>query len=323
MPLEDRFRRRIDYLRISVTDRCNLRCIYCMPHERRPFEFKEILSYEEIITIVQVAAELGIRRVRLTGGEPLMRRNILYLIRKIAEIHGIEDLSLTTNGVLLEEMAEQLRKAGLSRVNVSLDSLDPDKYSDITRGGDIQRVLRGIKKAQAVGLTPVKLNVVVVRGINDDEVLDFAKLTLRDDLHVRFIEFMPGRHNEWQRDRVVTIKEIKEKIETHFPLEPAIVETSGPAKHWRIKDAKGLIGFISPLSEHFCNECNRLRITSDGKLRPCLFSHDEIDLKEALKNGASRQDLKDIFLKALLIKPEGHYVLEEGQISRPMSEIGG
>lgn len=323
MALEDRFRRRIDYLRISVTDRCNLRCIYCMPHEIKPIEFKKILSYEEIIRVVQVAAELGIRRIRLTGGEPLMRRNILYLIKRISETRGIEDLSLTTNGILLEDMAEQLKEAGLSRVNVSLDSLSPTRYADITRGGDIQRVLRGIKKAQQVGLTPVKLNVVVVRDLNDDEIIDFAGLTMHDEIHVRFIEFMPGRHNEWQRDRVVTAKEIKEKVESEFPLEPIVVDTPGPAKHWKIKGAKGLIGFISPLSEHFCHECNRLRITSDGKIRPCLFSHEEIDLKEALRNGGTREDIKDLLLKAILTKPEGHYISEKGQIPRPMSEIGG
>jgi cyclic pyranopterin phosphate synthase len=323
MALVDRHSRRIEYLRVSVTDRCNLRCIYCMPHERKPIEFKHILSYEEIIRIVRIAAGLGIKRVRLTGGEPLMRRNILYLVRKIAEINAIEDLSLTTNGVLLEDMADDLRQAGLKRVNISLDSLNPERYREITQGGDINRVLRGIEKAREVGLKPVKLNVVVVKGINHDEVLDFAKLTLKEDIHIRFIEFMPGRHNEWDSARVVTIKEIRSCLEDVYEMEPVVVDTSGPARHWRIKGARGLIGFISPLSEHFCHECNRLRITSDGKLRPCLFSPEEIDLKAALRNGSTDQQIKDLLVKAILKKPEGHYSLDEDLITRPMSEIGG
>jgi len=294
-----------------------------MPYERKPFQYKRILSYEEIIRVVRVASMLGIRKVRLTGGEPLMRKNIIYLVEQLAKIDGVQELTLTTNGVLLYEMADDLKNAGLNRVNISLDSLNPSKYSHITNGGDIHRVLKGIEKAKAVGLEPVKINVVIVKGINNDEIVEFAKLTLLERLHVRFIEFMPGTDNDWDFSRVVTAQQIRATLEKEFELEPIKIQTSGPAKHWKIKGAQGIIGFISALSEHFCNECNRLRLTSDGRLRPCLFSPIEVDLKELLRKGCSDKQIQELFIKALFLKPEGHYLMKEHIIPRPMSEIGG
>ncbi len=322
-PLIDAHLRRIEYLRVSVTDRCNLRCIYCMPHDRRPIQFREILSYEEIVRVVRVAADLGITMVRLTGGEPLMRRNIVHLVQELASIEGIKDLSLTTNGVLLNDMAHQLKEAGLKRVNVSLDSLAPERYRQITRGGDLERVLQGINTALELGLSPVKLNVVVVKGLNDDEVVEFARLSQDKDIHIRFIEFMPGRHNDWDYQRVVPMNQIKETLEKVFDIQPIEINTPGPARHWRIKGARGVLGFISPITEHFCNECNRLRLTSDGRLRPCLFSQEEIDLKDILRTGGSDEDLRNLLIKAIMHKPQAHQATAGQKISRPMSEIGG
>jgi len=320
----DPFGRSINYLRISVTDRCNLRCIYCMPLEGVPqMSHSELLSYEEIQTVVQAAAELGINRIRLTGGEPLVRAQLPKLLPMLSQIEGIEELSLTTNGVFLKKYALELKQAGLSRVNVSLDTLKADKFRYITRLGELQAVLEGIEAAKKAGFEPVKTNTVVMRGINDDEILDFARMTYEDGWHVRFIELMPFKGVA----EFVPSIELRQRINLLGKLEPcAPVTGNGPAMYYRLPGARGTIGFISPLTEtSFCSQCNRMRLTPDGKLRPCLLREDEIDLKMPLRNGASIEELKRLILKAVASKPEHHH-LEGGNIrlaKRKMSQIGG
>jgi cyclic pyranopterin phosphate synthase len=320
----DSFGRSINYLRISVTDRCNLRCIYCMPPEGVPqMPHNEILSYEEVRTVVRAAADLGIRKIRLTGGEPLVRVELPKLVRMLTQIEGIEELSLTTNGTILKKYALELKQAGLSRVNVSLDTLKVDKFQHISRLGELQDVLDGIEAARKAGFDPVKINTVIMRGINDDEILDFASMTYEDGWHIRFIELMPFKG---VADFVPSI-ELRQHISLLGKLEPcASVTGNGPAMYYRLAGAKGTIGFISPLTEtSFCSRCNRMRLTPDGKLRPCLLGEDEIDLKMPLRNNASIEELKRLILKAVASKPQRHH-LEGGNVrlvKRKMSQIGG
>jgi len=331
MPYLDAFNRPISYLRVSVTDRCNLRCIYCMPPEGIPWRpHREILRYEEIERVVRAAASLGISKVRLTGGEPLVRLGIAYLVRLIAAVPGVDDLAITTNGSLLVDHAEELASAGLKRVNVSLDTLKPERYSRITRLGDLSNVLEGIAAAERAGLRPLKINSVVARGMNDDEVLDFARLTLEREWHIRFIEIMPlgqwqGVDGEWENS-IVTAAEMRQRIETDLgPLEPVRASMgNGPARYYRLPGALGTIGFISPVSGHFCYQCNRLRLTADGRLRPCLLSDYEIDLRTALRRGAGVAEIRELIIHSIVTKPERHH-LDEGIIPRRrvMSEIGG
>ena len=323
----DSFGRSINYLRISVTDRCNLRCLYCMPLKGVPqMSHSELLSYEEIQTVVRAAAELGINRIRLTGGEPLVRAELPKLVRMLSQIEGIEELSLTTNGVFLKKYALELKQAGLSRVNVSLDTLKADTFRYITRLGELQGVLEGIEAAKKAGFEPVKTNTVVMRGINYDEILDFAKMTYDDGWHVRFIELMPFKGVV----EFVPSIELRQHISLLGKLEPcASITGNGPAMYYRLPGARGTIGFISPLTEtSFCSRCNRMRLTSDGKLRPCLLREDEIDLKLPLRSdeiGAPMKELKRLILKAIASKPEHHH-LNEGVarlVNRKMSQIGG
>lgn len=318
--LLDSLGRKIEYLRISVTDRCNFRCIYCQSRESFKFlPHSEILTYEEIEEIVRVACELGVKRIRITGGEPLVRKDIEVLIERLSKIPGIEDLSLTTNGYFLLEKAEILKRAGLKRLNISLDSLNPEKFRKITGGFDFHKVWLGILKAFELGFEPLKLNMVVIRGFNDDEILSLAKLTLEYPWEVRFIEFMPiGENVLWRDELVIPVKEIKDLLETYFPLEEVASFGGGPAKVFKWKGAKGRIGFISPVSEHFCSRCNRLRITPDGRLRPCLFSDKEINLKEYLRN--KNRDLREAFYLAMSLKPEKR---ELKNTKREMRAIGG
>ncbi len=325
MRLKDNYSRVIDYMRVSVTDRCNLRCVYCMPEEGvQQIVHKEILSYEEIARVVMVAARLGVRKVRITGGEPLARKNVQSLIKEIGSIDTIEDLSLTTNGVLLEKYAEELREYGLNRINVSLDTLRPERYRKITRGGDFDTVMKGIEKANSCGLTPVKINMVPIKGLNDDEIIDFAELTRATPYHVRFIEFMPvGNGSLYDEKRHIPTDEIRNTVEQLGELVPVRVRRNGPAKYYRLPDAEGVIGFISAMTHHFCKECNRLRLTADGKLRPCLFSETEIDLKTALRRGVLDDELERLLKISIEAKPEGHYLLERAADGRPMSKIGG
>jgi cyclic pyranopterin phosphate synthase len=323
--LSDSFHRPINYLRISVTDRCNLRCVYCMPAEGiKLMSHNDILTYEEIYTVARAAAGLGINKLRLTGGEPLVRLGLPSLVQMLAKIDGVDDISLTTNGVLLGRYARELKDAGLRRVNVSLDSLKPDRFKLITRIGDnLSEVLKGIEVARAVGLEPVKLNVVVMAGINDDELLDFATKTIDEGWQVRFIELMPlvGRDTT----QFVSASEMKRRLEPLGELTPYLPSVgNGPAKYFRLPNAKGAIGFITPISEHFCFQCNRLRLTADGRLRPCLLSDYEVDLKPSLRGGISSSGLKKLIKQAVANKPQRHN-LAEGSVpkQRPFSQVGG
>ncbi|MCX7913893.1 MAG: GTP 3',8-cyclase MoaA [Thermodesulfovibrionales bacterium] len=323
----DKYSRTINYLRISITDRCNLRCIYCMPSEGvKTFDHKEILTYEEITRIVRIAVDLGVKRIRITGGEPLIRKDIVYLVSLISQIEGVEDLSLTTNGLLLKKYAEQLAKAGLKRVNISLDSLDPIKYKEITRGGDIKEVMDGIKEAENCLLLPIKINMVPVRGVNDQEIENFAKLTFEKPYQVRFIEFMPfGAKDFWSLDKYIPTEEIIKRITSIAPLIPVDFERAGPADYFCFEKAKGLIGFISPLSKHFCHFCNRLRLTADGKVRPCLFSETEIDLKASLRQGVSDEEISRLLRLSVELKPSEHFLKDGKRVDylKPISKIGG
>jgi len=294
----------------------------------RPHE--EILRYEEIETVVQAAAELGISKIRLTGGEPLVRMGIVALVRDLARIPGIDDLAMTTNGILLSRYAADLAEAGLQRVNVSLDTLRPERFHSITRLGRLEDVLTGVEAARRAGLEPIKINAVVIRGMNDDEVVDLARKTMEAGWNVRFIEPMPVGNGvladgEW-RERVVTKKEIQRRIEAALgELEPAKMSVgNGPARYYRLPGAKGTLGFITPISEHFCYCCNRLRLTADGQLRPCLLSDYEIDLRTPLRQGADVAQIKELLLQGISSKPMQHHLDEwERPENRVMSEIGG
>lgn len=325
--MKDRYERIIDYMRISIIDRCNLRCIYCMPSDGvKPIKYKSILSYEEITRVVKIAAGLGVKKIRITGGEPLIRKNLPYLIKSIHSVEGIDDISLTTNGVLLKNCVHALVKAGLRRVNVSLDSLSPHRYSEITRGGDINNVLEGLREAEKAGLVPIKINVVPVRGFNDDEIEAFARLTINTPYHIRFIEFMPiGARDLWSEDKYMSTDEIKERVSAVAPLMPVEIGHSGPARHFRFENSAGLVGFISPITHHFCDTCNRLRLTSDGKLRPCLFSETEIDIKSPMRRGASDEEIERLLRLSVEMKPHGHSINAEKYFAylKPMSKIGG
>jgi len=302
-----------------------------MPPEGVPWRpHGEILRYEEIETVVRAAAELGISKVRLTGGEPLVRLGIADLVRSLARIPGIDDLAMTTNGTLLSRYAEALARAGLQRVNVSLDTLRPERFRRITRLGRMENVLEGMEAARQAGLEPIKINTVVIRGMNDDEVVDFARKTVEAGWNVRFIEPMPVGNgvladSEW-RERVVTGREIRQQIEAVLgELEPAKVSAgSGPARYYRLPGARGTLGFITPISEHFCYRCNRLRLTADGQLRPCLLSDQEIDLRTPLRQGADVAQIKGLLLKGIESKPMQHHLDEHKRPeNRVMSEIGG
>lgn len=320
--------RTIDYLRISVTDRCNLRCRYCMPEEGiKDQGHCGMLSLEQIYRLVKIATQAGISKIRLTGGEPLVRRNITTLIEQISKLPAIEDVSITTNGILFTEMAEDLKNAGLNRVNISLDTLKDEKYLYITRKGRINQAVQAIYKALELNMNPVKINVVVIKGFNDDEILDFARLAYELPVHVRFIEFMPiGDLDFHTRDKVISIDSVKEIIAKEYKLfYGADVKGYGPAKYVRMQGGKGTLGFISSLSDHFCGECNRMRMTADGKLRGCLYNKSELDLRLALYNNCNDEQLLTLFKKAILMKPGRHHMLSgwgEGNY-RKMYQIGG
>lgn len=326
--LTDNYARRINYLRISITDRCNLRCRYCMPDEGIPLiSHQEVLRYEEILRVARFFGHLGIDKIRLTGGEPLVRKGILDLIHGISQIPEIGDLSLTTNGVLLGEFAADMARAGIKRINVSLDTLNREKFAYITRRDRFLEVRAGIERALDVGLSPVKLNVVAIKGFNDDEILDFAKLTLEKPLTVRFIEFMPAAGVDfWNRDHLLTVDMIQREIAQLGSLIPVSGnEGDGPAARFRLDGARGELGFISPISSHFCKNCNRLRLTPDGKLRACLFSDNEIDLRSHLRNRCSDGKLRDLLMDTLRNKPKRHTIETSlfRKCQRNMAAIGG
>ncbi|MHB8073674.1 GTP 3',8-cyclase MoaA [Desulfosporosinus fructosivorans] len=324
----DSHSRKIDYLRISLTERCNLRCRYCMPEEGvEDVGHNRVLTLEQIFRLVRAATQVGFHKVRLTGGEPLVRKNIVKLIADIAGLPEIDDISITTNGILFADMAEDLKSAGLKRVNFSLDSLVSEKVSYITRGGQLADVQRAIFKALELEMHPVKLNVVAIRGFNDDEILDIAQLAYAYPLHVRFIEFMPiGDLSFYSPEKFISIDEIRAKIEQKYELlKGKDIMGSGPAKYYNIVGGQGSVGLISPISHHFCDKCNRIRLTADGRLRSCLYDSKEIDLKLALLNCSNDEQLLKLFTKAIETKP-GRHQMQEGwgtENRRKMFQIGG
>lgn len=314
--------REINYLRISVTDLCNLRCRYCMPEEGVIKKFhSEILTLEEIEEVVKVSTKVGINKVRLTGGEPLVRKGIVKLVKKISSVPGINEVTLTTNGILLKKYARALKEAGLHRVNISLDTLKKDKYEYVTRGGKLSDVIDGIEAAKEAGLKPLKLNVVLVKGFNDDEIEDFVNLTINNEIDVRFIELMPiGEKGGISEEHFVSNTIVLDKNPSLKPVESA--DKSAPAKYYSIDGAKGRVGLINPISSHFCVRCNRLRLTADGKIIPCLHSNEEIDVKTTLRE---KGDILPILVKAIRIKPKEHHINEENyrKVHREMVQIGG
>jgi cyclic pyranopterin phosphate synthase len=327
-PLHDGHGRRISDLRVSVTDRCNFRCQYCMPADGLPWlERAEILSFEEIERLVRVASEMGVNELRLTGGEPLVRRDFPSLVSMLRSVPGIDDLSLTTNGYLLERDAAALVKAGITRVNVSIDSLQRDRFFQLTRRDSLPQVLRGLEAiAQHPEVRPIKVNAVALRDFTEEEALPFAEFARSTTFQVRFIEFMPldGDH-AWTADQVLSGDEIRAIIERRYPLEEAPREPHATARVFRFADGRGEIGFINPVSEPFCSDCNRIRLTADGKLRTCLFSLHETDLRAPLRAGAADDELETVMRDAVWRKELKHRVGEKGfrQPPRTMSAIGG
>lgn len=320
--------RTINYLRLAVTDRCNLRCIYCMPEEGVQFlSHSEILSYEEMLRVVSLCVRKGIRKVRLTGGEPLVRKGIIPFIERLGEIDGLEEITLTTNGVLLKEFARPLRECGICRVNVSMDTLRPERFSRITRRDFFERIWEGIAEAESAGLSPIKINVVAMKGLNDDEILDFARLTYGKPYHVRFIEMMPvGERNSWTTKRFISIDEILGMIQRLGPVRAVPSQAlDGPAQRYALEGAKGEIGLIGALSHHFCSTCNRLRLTPDGCLRGCLFSDRETDIKTVLREGGGDGRLLELITETIIHKPEHHGLdlYNPRKCVRPMNRIGG
>jgi len=307
----DPFGRRVEYLRISVTDKCNLRCVYCMPEEGLPWlKRDQLLSYEEIQEIVKVMAPLGLRRVRLTGGEPLVRKDLPRLVELIASVPGIQDLAISTNGVLLDRLANPLKEAGATRVNISLDSFRESRVDELARrAGTFKKVLSGLDAAERVGLDPIKINVVLIRGKNDDEIVDFAEATRNRPWHVRFIEIMPTTSNlALSAEGFFSCQEALVRLRELGDLEPVTgPEGNGPAAYYSFPGAAGTVGVIAPMSHNFCDDCNRLRLTADGYLRPCLFGELQTNLREPLREG---QELLPLIENTLRIKPERHDLVQ-------------
>ena len=327
-PLRDALGREIGDLRVSVTDRCNFRCSYCMPAEGLPWLERELLlSFAEIARLVRLFAAMGVGDVRLTGGEPLVRRELPRLVAMLRAVEGVRDLALTTNGYLLEGLADQLAAAGLDRVNVSLDSLDPERFRELTRRDGLARVLAGLRALEHhPRLAPIKVNVVAIRGFSEAELLGFAELARRKPYVVRFIEFMPlDADRAWERDAVLTGEEIRTAIGAAWPLEPVEREPAATARRWRFADGAGEIAFVSPVSEPFCADCNRVRLTAEGGLRTCLFSRGETDLRTPLRAGASDAELERLIRDAVWRKEQKHAIDEPGFVPPPrtMSRIGG
>jgi len=323
----DRYGRRLNYLRISLTDHCNLRCLYCMPEEMVFRPAAELMQDDEILQFVHLFVRLGFHKIRLTGGEPTVRQNVVSLVRRIADLPGVDELTMTTNGILLSRLARQLAEAGLQRVNISLDTLDPKKFQTLTRWGELENVWAGIQAAEDAGLTPIKINAVVVGGYNERDMLELARLTLKHAWQVRFIEMMPfGGNDDFQQAQLVTAEKM------HAYLEPVIGpleqlnngNLDGEAVTYRIPGAIGDIGFISSVTTPFCYACSRARLTADGHLRLCLLREGEVDLITPLRQGASQAELRQLIVDGLWQKPWGHG-LADGVIphNREMSEIGG
>ncbi len=325
--MHDSFDRKIDYLRISVTDRCNLRCRYCMPEEGVPaLRHRDILSYEELLRVARVAVAAGVRKIRITGGEPLVRKGIVDFIAGLARLPRAPEITLTTNGLLLAEQAVSLKKAGLSRINVSLDSLDAARYRQVTRRDGLAQVLEGLEAAVAVGLTPLKINMVPILGVNEDEIAAFGRLTIERPWQVRFIEFMPISSDlDYSSGQLYSAARIKADLQQLAPLQKVPQKgILGPARIYRLQGAVGTLGIISAVTESFCRECNRLRLTADGQLRPCLLSQNEIDLRTLLRAGIDDKVLAKLLQTSVTAKPERHCGgIGCGIGQRRMQEIGG
>jgi GTP 3',8-cyclase len=323
----DAYGRPMTYLRISLTDRCNLRCVYCMPALGMKFAPREdLLTDDEILAVVRAAETIGFNKIRLTGGEPTIRPHVTELVREIAALPGIDDVTMTTNGLLLRRLAQPLKDAGLNRVNISIDTLVPEKFTQITRGGKIEKVWDGIQASEEAGLSPIKLNAVVVRGQNDTEVADLAALTLEKPWQMRYIEVMPLEGVDEVHDTgLVTTAETLDILERSFGKLEALEAPAGdPARVFKIPGAVGTIGFISPVSEPFCSFCNRIRLTADGKLRLCLLRNDEVDVRDILRNGGTEDDLIEQIRFGVWRKPWGHGLAEgDRNTGRGMSQIGG
>ena len=327
-PLTDGFGRVHTNLRISVTDRCNIRCFYCMPETVQFMPRSEVLSYEEIERFARVLAKLGIDKIRLTGGEPLVRNGLETLVAKLARIEGIRDIAMTTNGLLLADKAAALKQAGLHRLNISLDGLSEETFKKISRREGLSKVLDGIFAAQRVGFKKIRLNAVSIRGLTEPEIIPLGGFARQHDMQLRFIEFMPlDADGNWQTDQVLNGAEVRRMLEAEFgPLEPLPrSDASQPAVDYRFADGVGSIGFINPVSQPFCGDCNRLRITAEGKVRNCLFSHEEWDARALLRGGASDEDIADLVRESIAAKKPGHGIDEEGFLkpARPMYQIGG
>jgi cyclic pyranopterin phosphate synthase len=325
--LVDKYNRKINYLRISLTDRCNLRCIYCMPPEgERKLRHKDILRYEEILRIARIATKLGINKIRLTGGEPLVRKGVQDFIPMLTSLDGLDDVSLTTNGVLLQDNLGMLKSAGITRINVSLDSLKRLNFKYITRFDYFSRVWEGIERARDMGFSPIKLNIVTMRGINDNEVLDFGRLAIDYPFHIRFIECMPIGLQSNTMAFIPNVDIEKLLVDRFGPLVSVSPGSNdGPAQRFRFEGGKGEIGFISAISHSFCHECNRLRLTANGKLLPCLLSDSEVDLKDPLRKGCLDEDLIEVFREAVNSKPQCHSLGSENhqKVQRKMCSVGG
>ncbi len=327
--LIDRHSRKIDYMRVSVTDRCNLRCRYCRQEGNvKHLPRNEILSYEEILRIVTIATRCGVKKIRITGGEPLTRKGIIHFIEQMNRNPAIEDPALTTNGILLGMYANELVKAGVKRVNISLDTLKPEKFHYITRTDLLSQVFNGIKAADEAGLSPIKINCVALRNFNDEEIIDFVRLAIEHPYHVRFIEFMPfGKDDYWSPNKIIQISEIMDIIKKNYSLVPITPEIAhnNLSMRFRIPGGAGEIGFISPISNHFCKTCNRIRLTPDGKLRNCLFSDQEVNIKRWLRCGADDKKLEEIIRGSIRKKPPGHRLQEDPsyRCKRSMWKIGG
>jgi cyclic pyranopterin phosphate synthase len=329
-PLEglliDQFGRSHQYLRISLTDRCNFRCQYCMPHEGMVWQPKKtLLTYEEIERLARIFVQLGVTKIRLTGGEPTVREDLPVLTQKLSSIDGLQHLAMTTNGTSLAQWASVYKASGLDSVNISLDTLDPKRFLEITRRDALPLVLEGIDAALQVGFQPVKINMVVMAGVNDDEVFRFVDTFKHQPVHIRLIEFMPFKANQWRVDRMIPYREVLEVLETRFQLQRLATEASAVGKDYALVGYPAVVSFITSMSEHFCGTCNRVRLTADGSIKPCLLHAAEVSLRDAIRGGVEDSELAQMILETLWRKPIGHDPLEtlSGEANRSMIQIGG
>lgn len=324
--LIDGFGREHTYLRVSVTDRCNLRCVYCMPHDGIEWKNKnELLTFEEIVRVARVFVGMGVSKIRLTGGEPLVRNGLENLIEQLSFIDGLKTVAMTTNATLLADKCAILKQNGLNALNISLDTFKRDRFTEVTRRDDLDSVMAGIESALKIGFDSIKLNVVVISGFNDDEVMDFADFAATNKINVRFIEYMPFKDNNWKANKVVTFADMKAFIEQKYRLLPISTEPSAVAKDFALEGTAGSVSFISSMSDSFCGTCNRLRLTSDGSVKSCLFYPAEINLRDVVRAGASDREIEERILYSLSMKPEAHPAAEEIATldNRAMIEIGG